>query len=738
MHDHPTLHVQPDYQMVPLAEQMSQDTPSQYTPSNDTPLQYTPSQNKSDYEVYTSEMSDAKDRDTKTEPSSATASLLSPAPPFYAQPAFDPNHGGPGQGIQGRQTGSWPEPKELGPEWHRRVISLIAEIVIATLSLLFAIYGILVYKHDGSLAVDPNSAGRHLYSVSQYAPTIFPVLFAAVVGSCLKGVVTYSLQTGRGATIGMLEQLLGSQSMYRAISTQIRMHAYNPLGILLLMLWALSPLGGQASLRVISIGSVLNQTDSSIIAVNLFQKFTYGNGANYNVALTSVANPVIAAMMGASFLSSRNQDLWGNLRFPTIERIEAAYTAAGNSSVNGWFDVPETTNLTYSSLVGAPVTLISSEGNTSFTLSGSYLSLSCPVFGKTSQTAFTNYTAVGNNTPPAVGNGYDCTWASAQGGTQYQLAFSMPCNVSTYPTIDPNTPRPARKLIWESFSQFQDYTHAECDVYTSHVDTNFTCTGSETGSSGSSSCTATHVRRSVDPAMPHSNWTVFDFGFIGDPSSVIKLLTTMFPNAQLSGNVQPVVAYMAHPYGAVGIGNESPDDTPTYQVGVDVFQTRLAQLLNPILYIGSLDANTMTGPLNTTAAQENLATMPINVTSAYQQREGVNAIDQQVVLCSRPWLGVLITSSFVMFIMALVGAVLRLLTIVPDVLESVTLSLLHHQTEGVVGSSTWTASEWARHNRFTRLFFGDVQPNDDIGRLALSTVGNARPVGPIQVGRVYM
>lgn len=99
----------------------------------------------------------------------------------------------------------------------------------------------------------------------------------------------------------------------------------------------------------------------------------------------------------------------------------------------------------------------------------------------------------------------------------------MPCNVTVYPTIDPNTPRPARKLIWESFSQHQVYTHAEYDVYTSHVDANFTCTGSDTGGSVDSSCTATHVRRSIDPAMPNSNWTVFDFGFIGHPSSVIKL-----------------------------------------------------------------------------------------------------------------------------------------------------------------------------------------------------------------------
>lgn len=564
------------------------------------------------------------------------------------------------------------------------------------------------------------------------------MLFAAVVGSCLKGVVTYSLQTGRGATIGMLEQLLGSQSIYRAISTQIRMHALNPLGILLLVLWSLSPLGGQASLRVISIGSYLKQSNTTVIAVNLFQKFAYGAGANYNVALTAVANPVIASLMGASILSTRNQDLWGNVRFPAIEAIETAYTTAGNTSNKGWYDVPENTNLTYASLVGAPVALLPSEGNTSFTLSGAYMSLSCPVFGITSQSAFTNYTSIGNNTPPEPGNGYDCTWASNTGGTQYQLAFSMPCETVVNPVIDPTTPRPPRKLVWESFSQHQQYTHAECDVTTTHVDANFTCTGSDTGSSGASTCSATHVRRSVDPTIPGANWTVFDFGFIGDPSSVIKLLTTMFPNAQLSGDVQPVVVYMANPFNTVGIQNEGVGDTPTYTVSADTFQLRLAQLLNSVLYIGLAVPGTMTGALNVSLAETNLASSPINATSGYQQAAADNFVDQQVVLCSRPWLGVLITSSFVLFIMALVGAVLRLLTIVPDVLESVTLAFLHHQTEGVVGASVWTASEWARRNRFTRLFFGDVQPNNEVGRLALSTVGNARPVGPIQVGRVYM
>ncbi|CAK7206404.1 hypothetical protein SEUCBS139899_009196 [Sporothrix eucalyptigena] len=719
MQNHPSLHVQPDYQMVPMApleEQVSHDAASD---------------NKTDFEIYTSTVGSTKG--VKTDPSSATASLLSPtpAPPFSAQSTFSPEGGG-------RYAGTRPEPKRLGPEWGRRIFSLIAEVCIATLSLLFAVYGILIYKHDGR-SVDSNAeTGRKLYSISQYAPTVFPMLFAAVVGSCLKGIVTYSLQTGQGATIGMLEQLLGSQSIYRAIATQIRMHAFNPLGILLVLLWSLSPLGGQASLRVISIGPYYPQNITSVFAINTFQKILYGNGNNANMALTTVATPAMGAMMGASLLGDRNQDLWGNVRLPAIETVEAAALAAGNTSVDGWYAITETTNLTYASLVGTPVAQLPANGNTSFTLSGAYMSFSCPILERMSGTAFTNYTNAGNNTAPDPGNGYDCTWAVASESEQYQVAFSLPCNQSVNYVIDESTPRPARKLIWESMNQDQVYSHAECDVTETHVDANITCTGSNSGFSKDSTCTATHVRRSLDPSTPNGNFTVFDMGFIGDPASVVKLLTSMFPYGGLEGYSEPVIAYMANPYDCVGVENDSDDDIPTYQVSQSVFEVRLAQLLNSILYLGLEEPGQMTGGFNISDTIATAVSSGVNTTTNILTANAINIIEEQVVICSKPWLGVLIFSSLILFLMALVGAVLRLLTIVPDVLESVTLAFLHHQTDGVVGASVWTASEWARRNRLTRLFFGDVQPTGEVGRLALSTVGNPRPVGPIQVGRIYM
>ncbi|CAK7208753.1 hypothetical protein SBRCBS47491_000198 [Sporothrix bragantina] len=724
MSNHPSLHVQPDYQMVPLQERAADDFPTD---------------SKSDYEVFESTAELAKDG--KGEPSSATASLLSPspAPPFSAQPdpGLDPaylHHG------NSRYTGTWPEPKRLGPEWGRRIFSLVAELCIATISLLFAVYGILIYRNEGRSAEASDSTGHRLYEISQYAPTIFPMLFAAVVGSCLKGIVSYSLQTGQGATVGMLEQLLGSQSIYRTFATQIRMHAYNPLGLLLILLWSLSPLGGQASLRVISLQPFYSKEATSVIAINTFQKFIYGTADGLNVAKMTVANPVIAAMTSASMLSTRNQDLWGNVRLPAIEALEADFKAAGNTStmVDGWYIVPENTNLTYASLVGTPIANLSATGNTSFTLSGAYMSLSCPDPHLLS-TGFTNYTTEGNNTAPDPGNGVDCTWTSwTSPSLQLQLAFSMPCGSLSDFSVGPATTRAPRKLVWESFSQDNIYTQVECDVTTTHVDANITCTSSGTGLSADSSCYATHVRRSVDPATANSNWTVFDFGFMGDPGATIQLITQAFPNAAHSGFSEPTVVYMAYPYDAMDTMNGASTDMPTYRVDRPTFEMRLAQILNSVLYLGLEWTGTMTGAFNATQVRIDAPTTGINVTTNILTADAINTNVHQVVFCSRPWLGVLITTSLVLFIMALIGAALRLLTIVPDVLESITLSFLHHQTDGIVGASVWSSSEWARRNRLKRLFFGDVEPTGEVGRLALSTVGNPRPVGPIQVGRVYM
>ena len=153
--------------------------------------------------------------------------------------------------------------------------------------------------------------------------------------------------------------------------------------------------------------------------------------------------------------------------------------------------------------------------------------------------------------------------------------------------------RSARKLVWESFMDYQSsgyepltlWTQAICHLTTTYVDANVTCIDSLSGSSSASTCNLSSTRRSPSPQF-NTNWTVFDIsGGALDASAVLQILTGLFPNAQLSGGVQPVLVYFTDPYHAVG-SSDSGTTTQTYTIGPKVFETRLAQLLNSILYIG--------------------------------------------------------------------------------------------------------------------------------------------------------
>ena len=137
------MHAQLDYRMAPLEEQRLTD------PGSTT---------KDDDDAY---MLAASIKDTKTTPSSAAAPLLSfsttTSPPLSPPSAYGDHYAGP-----------WPQPRRLGPEWTRRLAWLFAELCVATLALLFAVYGILVYKHKGHPAADEDSPGRRLYNISLY------------------------------------------------------------------------------------------------------------------------------------------------------------------------------------------------------------------------------------------------------------------------------------------------------------------------------------------------------------------------------------------------------------------------------------------------------------------------------------------------------------------------------------------------------------------------------------------
>lgn len=345
----------------------------------------------------------------------------------------------------------------------------------------------------------------------------------------MKAIATWRVQ--KGSTIGFIEQLLGSNTISGALITQVQLRAFNILGLILVVLWCLSPLGSQASLRVVSVRRSFPSDVTSLKALDTFAEYELGSAEGESEALTTVRAPFTAAMMSASLLKNRNQDLWGNIRIPAIERLVVF------DESTTWLDIPDPTSVEYPSLVGVPLTGLESTGtgSTTFTLSGSYLNVTCGVLEP--QATSTNFTA-SNATKP--GGNTDCTWGlGSASGIHLQIAMSEPCaEVNVTDLRINNGTRDARKLIWESFNidgtEDDQYTRAECELHTTYVDVNMTCVGS--------TCSPASVRRSPQPPRD-GNWTVFDFGNGWlDQRGFLSLWSEFFPNVVVSDVLVPMIS----------------------------------------------------------------------------------------------------------------------------------------------------------------------------------------------------
>jgi hypothetical protein len=74
-------------------------------------------------------------------------------------------------------------------------------------------------------------------------PTVFPITFATIVGRAIKSLSLWRLQEGE--RIGVLNLLLGCTTITNTVTTQFSLRSIRVLGMLLIILWALSPVAAK-------------------------------------------------------------------------------------------------------------------------------------------------------------------------------------------------------------------------------------------------------------------------------------------------------------------------------------------------------------------------------------------------------------------------------------------------------------------------------------------------------------
>ncbi|ORY17981.1 hypothetical protein BCR34DRAFT_554605 [Clohesyomyces aquaticus] len=590
----------------------------------------------------------------------------------------------------------WPdEPQGLHRGGWLAALSCMGDVVVIMTSTMFFVYGSLVIYFDGV----PVSEIPHLSILqdsSRYGPTIFPILFAAIVGQAMHAIAHWRLENGERMKV--LDQLLGSSGLFSTIITQLKFRNMGFVGLALICLWILSPIGGQASLRVLDYNARLDSRTRPIYAMDWDSVFEPAD----RIPLSEIAPESTEAsystqlFFGAALSSSLESkispmDLWGNIKIPMIERLT-------NSAFydDGWREVPRK-NTTYSSLIGIPWSGVSSETNTTFNMEHSYWTLDCP-------TLELGYGLIGENGTSKFANGY-------VGSRSTSWGITMDTDVHGQKNYETDSNSTSIRISYSGtdggpMDSMPHYTNATCFMKTSYVEVEVFCQRQN--------CSAIRIRPSIKPhqapeiAMGMYPWAgIFVEGF----------------HSSFAANMQSPCGfqrYFRHP--GSPFTNTWGEDLALHNLTNTQFATSFSQLLNSFWLAGIGVAKLSTG-VSTPIDPEQLPPRNMSLGGTfYQPINATESVTVPLLKCSRPWLAALFIATAAMFLAGAFGLVLEFTRKAPDF--ALNISSLTRDNPYIhlpPGGSTLDSIDRSRLLQDVRIRLGDIRPDDPVGYVAIAS-----------------
>ncbi|KAM7192097.1 hypothetical protein V8F33_008522 [Rhypophila sp. PSN 637] len=267
------------------------------------------------------------------------------------------------------------------------LFSVLVDYILITIAILFVGLGIgTLFLNNQPSATSP---GQFLEVAATLGPSIFPILFAAIVGRSLRNIGRYQAQ--RNIRLGTMYTLLNSTTMFETLHCQWTLRRrlltmQGPFWVLFTLSWALSPIGGQASLRVLSRQNRANVTIETIrYADNGPLGHMYiNNMLQHNAAARQggwspqslLDGPLESALLQTAETKQSPVDAWGNIKIPRL----SAHSANKTAGEDGWFQVNEGEDLySWASLFGFPILNMpnTTHGHANFIVGSAYISLEC-------------------------------------------------------------------------------------------------------------------------------------------------------------------------------------------------------------------------------------------------------------------------------------------------------------------------------------------------------------------------
>jgi hypothetical protein len=547
----------------------------------------------------------------------------------------------------------------------------------------------------------------------------------------------------KGTRLETLEQLVGSRTVFGTYQTHFSLRSFNFLSLGLILLWAMSPLGGQSTSRILSTGihSWSSPTVVQCIETRGGLNIEYGFG---NVVFDPLVTTMLhSALGGTTSIKRSNLDPLGNVKIPYLLNSTLSW-----SNYSSYMD-----SSLYSSLIGIPVIGLQ-PGNTTFSMESTHMQLNCTTL-REQQTSLEADPEIALTEPILSNYTSNYTWLLPPNGTYsgfsdniwslglnqfpqyydrfwYQVPNKTKFRNRTPPLYDEKMHiefnRSALvyqdKSIESIASLTNNGTFAQCDILQSYVESQLLC---EVVNS-SQNCSVVAQRQSRMPYV-NPNLTWFHIDFI----SFSRILPRI---AVFQGGTYDIVQLY------INRGDTelmfSLDDLPKLSVMDPVlFGRRLGQIINAYA-IGNIAPFAYVGDDSNRAFRGFEGTFPdfgeTGVgTPVYQNVTGILTEAQEVYVCSWPWFVVFLSSTLVMFSMTILGTYYDLQKHTPDILGY--CSLLTRDTKYVSvapGGNLLDGLDRTRKFKDLRLRFGDISMDT---KTAIGSDNNLKvPVGHLAIG----
>lgn len=600
-------------------------------------------------------------------------------------------------------------------------------------------------------SLPPNSRTAHTPSllhsilIKSKGPSIYPILFAAVAGKSLKMVARYYAE--QGMQLGILELLLASQTVWGTFESQVLLRRFTLFGAHLSLLWCLSPLGGQASLRILGTAMEARiKGGEPILYLPTGGMSSYGmeNGVLASGdAATSLA--AINALYSANLLAplsvkSSDTDTWGNLKVPWLPIPEDTL-----SKSNSWSTIPALTSAdNYSSLVGLPLAGMIKRPRTlqEFAFDYAYMDLRCPspVYNVSEEDPkFIKQLGLvwSSNNRSMFNNDAKNTITSFFLDTHTPISNERVDNVlldQNATTRSDSTLQIPRNILFGSLdSSSSTVLLRNCTVNLVYAEVQAQCI--EEG------CRVKAVRPSAKYQNRNPNLTLLEsfvlgYHFMQD----FPLATGSIHN----GDTSPTEYYVrgAHmPFGTATTGLPGIATLPN-----DLFAIRMGQLMNtylqlslaPLAYTGDLPGpneeiwRISNKSISTEVYDETFPPfLPITSNSTI-------TITTEVYKCNYIWFAFLLASSCILLMLGSVGTALSHLCHAPDMMGYVSSFTYNNPYMSVPpGGESLGAMDRARLLKDVKVKIGDARVDSEVGHVVFAILDCVESVGDLSLLKLY-